>query len=552
MINTIPIKVQKQDIQISSNKKNLTPVSHPLMLTKAHLQPVSSESFKAHFIPFLGKKQEQPFDITEILQNTDKIYQGKGLINETGCIDWNKTGWENLRKEPLDWEKAKKQDIIAFYHAMALAEAKDNTKAIRFNPDNVPEPLATYHTIKSQEAQDMHAKLLSRLDKLSSSNDAEFLNMPLLDNKTGNINVDVTVFDTETTGIKLNPSALDYEAIDEAPNQQPPPITLTGNDNDRIIQIGAVKIKKGNKIDEKDILNQLVNPEKAIPSGATAVHHITDEMVSSPNVPNMNKILKQFNNEYLGNNLIVAYNAKFDISMLNNSIFEYNEKNSEKIKPRELCLVIDPFVLIQRIHPFLGASKKLTDQHKFLFGKDFEGAHDALADATATTNILKYCCLYLSKHYHAEQTGKPLTVKDLLSFQFGGKVNGLDIELKNGYDQSKSYKNSYKLTPVTVKNYPDGYKIEKPKRKETKEFTEKWNNLVGEQNTQVIIDEMLGRHYKTYEHFSDAIENSGIEPFNNLDKKDVIKLIAEHSKTVLNDETKLLWLKNKKKLSKAS
>lgn len=551
MIKLLPpsLKYQAKESKIPSVKENISSSPKVSSFSLAEINNLSAESYRATFMSFQGKRhkyaQEAPFNIDEIAQRVDKTYQGKGITDESGCFDWNKIGWENLRKEPIDWKKAKNDDLLAFYQAMSLAEVKDCPRVSRFNPDNVPEPLATFHTIRSQKAQDMHAKSLLRLEKIASSNEVPFLNAPLIDKKTGELNIDLTVFDTETTGIKLNPLALDYETIDESTDFSKETNTvLTGKDFDKILQIGAVKVRKGNIVDEKEIINQLVNPEKPIPSQATAVHHITDEMVSSPNTPKMDKVLKQFNNEYLGNGAVVAYNAKFDISMLNNSIFEYNEKHSEKIKPRELATVVDPFVIIQRLHPFLGSSKKLTDQHKLLFGKDFEGAHDALADATATINILKYCCLVIDKHYHPEQTGKPFTVKDLLTFQFGGKVEGLDIELENGYDKSKSFKNSYLLTPVTVKNYPDGYQIARPKRNEKEEFFSKWSEQVGEHNAQVITDEMAGRHYKSYSHFSDALENSGIEPFNGLDKKQIIKTIAEQSKAIINDESKLLWLKN--------
>lgn len=544
---TNPLKYQSKEVKSTLDKENLSSDIKTSQSSLTETSNLSAESYKANFMSFQGKRHkyaQNPFNVDEIAQTVNKNYQGKGITDEFGCFDWNKIGWENLRKEPLNWEQAKNNDIIAFYQAMSLAETKDCPRVSKFNPNNVPEPLATFHTIKSQAAQDMHAETLKRLQKIASSNEVPFLDKPLIDKKTGELNIDLTVFDTETTGIKLNPSALDYKTIDSTTDFANETNTvLTGNDYDKILQIGAVKIQKGKIVDEKEIINQLINPEKPIPEQATAVHHITQDMVSAPNVPKMDKVIKDFNNKYLGNGAVVAYNAKFDISMLNNSIFEYNEKHNDKIKPRELCTVIDPFVIIQRLHPFLGSSKKLTDQHKLLFGKDFEGAHDALADATATINILKYCCLLIDKHYHPEKTGKPFTVKDLLTFQFGGEVEGLDIKLQNGYDKAKSFKNSYLLTPVTVKNYPDGYQITRPTNDKEDHFSE-LSEQIGEQNTQVIMDEMIGRHYKTYSHFSEALENSGIEPFNGLDKKQIIKTIAEQSKTLLNDESKVLWLKN--------
>ncbi len=67
--------------------------------------------------------------------------------------------------------------------------------------------------------------------------------------------------------------------------------------------------------------------------------------------------------------------------------------------------------MIQRIHPFIGAKKKLESQYRFLFCKDIEGhAHDAFNDVNATMDVLKYCVLYLNKHFTPTKTKKALTV----------------------------------------------------------------------------------------------------------------------------------------------
>lgn len=537
-----------QTVNIVKKNSTLLKKESSLKTESKSFSPLSSISYKANFLPFCAKTSKKTFDLNSLTREVNKEFQGAGLIDDFDCIDWSKVGWENLQKEPLNWKTAEKKDIMAFYQALSLAENKNFKSVSRFNPGNVPEPLATFHTVKSSSISGMYSKMLSRLDKIASSDEKpDFLDKPLMDEKTGKINLDLVVFDTETTGIKLNPYALDYETIDKTADfaKGSQVITdLTNPDHDRILQIGAVKIHPGDEIKEEEILNQLVDPQKPIPPQASAVHHITDEMVTAPNVPTMEKVLKKFNDEYLGNNLIVAYNAKFDTSMLNNAIFEYNENHSDKVKPRELSLILDPFILIQRIHPFVGSSKKLTEQHKFFFGKGFEGAHDALADATATINMLKYCCLYLAKHYDSDKAGKPLTVKDLLTFQFGGKVEGLDIDLNNGYDSSKSFKNSYKHTPVSVTNYFDGYKVVSPKKDEIGAFLNKWSKLIGEENAETLLQEMSGRKYKTYHNFKEALDCSGIKEYGDKSKEDVFKLIAENSEVILEDECIRIWTKN--------
>ena len=60
----------------------------------------------------------------------------------------------------------------------------------------------------------------------------------------------IVVFDTETTG--LSPS------------------------KDRVVEIGAIKIRNGEIVEERD---WLINPQQPIPPRATKVHGISDKMV---------------------------------------------------------------------------------------------------------------------------------------------------------------------------------------------------------------------------------------------------------------------------------
>lgn len=43
--------------------------------------------------------------------------------------------------------------------------------------------------------------------------------------------------------------------------------------------------------------------------------------------------------------------------MLNNAIKEHNSYSADELKPKRYFKVLDPFLLMQRIHPYLGASK---------------------------------------------------------------------------------------------------------------------------------------------------------------------------------------------------
>lgn len=436
------------------------------------------------------KKLQREYSIeTRVMQAKGKECYGAGLFNE-GYVDFKKVGWEHLKKEPLDWEKASDAEIMAFRHAAALAETYENPWVKRFNYINVSQPLATYHSISKRDSKERYGEALLEIEekiekgakgivngevlkdlneeqlrkvqvkalKRIETSNAPFLDQPIINPETGEFNVDLVVFDTETTGLNINHENHHF-------NENKPPA--------KILQIGAVKISKGGEISSE--LNQLVNPETPIEEGASRVHGIYDEDVKghptmkqifsgnfskdSKITPENRKLLKGGLLKYFGDGPIVAYNANFDISLLNSEIRMANEKRTRSLEEKKYSHTIDPFVLVQRLHPFVGASKKLTDQYRLFFARDLEGAHDALADVKATTDMLKYCCLYLNKHYNPPEgcSKKALTVRDVLRFQFGDdNIKGLDIKLHQnyGFDRKKRFSRSYRIFPTGVKHFP--------------------------------------------------------------------------------------------------
>lgn len=95
------------------------------------------------------------------------------------------------------------------------------------------------------------------------------------------------VFDTETTG--LLPSS-----------------------GDEIVQIAALRLLGGKRIPGEEF-ETLVNPERPIPSSATEVHHVTNEMVAD--APTIAKVGKQFH-KFAHDAVLVAHNAPFDLEFL--------------------------------------------------------------------------------------------------------------------------------------------------------------------------------------------------------------------------------------------
>ncbi len=95
------------------------------------------------------------------------------------------------------------------------------------------------------------------------------------------------VFDTETTGL--------------LPAQ-----------GDEMCQLAAVRIVNG-RILRTETLDMLINPGRAIPKSATAVHHITNEMVADAPAP---LAAAQSMLSFARDAILVAHNAPFDMEFL--------------------------------------------------------------------------------------------------------------------------------------------------------------------------------------------------------------------------------------------
>lgn len=78
---------------------------------------------------------------------------------------------------------------------------------------------------------------------------------------------------------------------------------------DRIIEIALYKVTP----EKLEVFQTLINPEIPIPAHTTAIHNITDEMVSS--APLLHEVLGELK-EFVGHHPIVAHNAKFDLGFI--------------------------------------------------------------------------------------------------------------------------------------------------------------------------------------------------------------------------------------------
>ena len=123
------------------------------------------------------------------------------------------------------------------------------------------------------------------------------------------------VFDTETTGLDC----------------------LTG---DRLIEIGCVELL--NHIPTGRTFHAYVNPRRAVPYEAAAIHGLTDEFLRDH--PGFEDVVDAFG-EFVGDSALVAHNAGFDRGFINMELGRCGRAIFEEHR------FVDTLVLARRRHP---------------------------------------------------------------------------------------------------------------------------------------------------------------------------------------------------------
>ena len=109
---------------------------------------------------------------------------------------------------------------------------------------------------------------------------------------------------TENRGKRLNQYISDYVVFDlETTGVRP--------DFDEIIEISGIRVREHKVVEE---FSTLVNPGMHIPSAASKVNHITDDMVAE--APEIAKVLGEFL-EFVGSDILVGHNIHtFDLNFI--------------------------------------------------------------------------------------------------------------------------------------------------------------------------------------------------------------------------------------------
>ncbi len=171
----------------------------------------------------------------------------------------------------------------------------------------------------------------------------------LINSKNQKFQDEFVVFDVETTGLDKR--------------------------KDKITEIGAVKIKDGKIIDS---FSTLINPGIEIPAKITDLTGISNDMVKD--APLERDILPSFI-DFIGDSVLVAHNASFDMAFLNNAARALNIKVPNT--------VLDTLELSRKLFPDLKKHKlNIVANHLSI---KLDNHHRAVDDSKCAGEILLKC-----------------------------------------------------------------------------------------------------------------------------------------------------------------
>ena len=186
----------------------------------------------------------------------------------------------------------------------------------------------------------------------------------VLNSKNQSIKDTYVVFDIETTGFSPK--------------------------NDKIIEIGAVKVCDGKVIDR---FSSFVNPERPIPFNITELTSIEDSMVID--APLIDKVLPEFL-DFCKGSVLVAHNAGFDCSFI--------KTNCKNLSLEFSFSILDTVPLARFLYPDLKRVKlNIIAKH---LGISLENHHRAVDDAKATAEILLKCFEKLVEDFNIDNLDK--------------------------------------------------------------------------------------------------------------------------------------------------
>lgn len=263
--------------------------------------------------------------------------------------------------------------------------------------------------------------------------------------------------------------------------------------NDKIIEIGAVKIKGKEVI---DTFSEFIYPKCRIPYNITELTGITDEMVKDADP--IEVVLPKFM-EFIKDSVVVAHNAAFDTGFI--------KKNCNDLGLEFNSTIVDTVPLARFLYPELKRVKlNLVAKH---LGVSLQNHHRAVDDAKATAEIFL------------------ISIKKMIEELNINKLNDLNKEFLEKMDikKEKTYhiiifaktqegmKNLYKLvSEAHIDNFHKNPRIRKSKLMEMREGLIIGSACEAGEVYRAVLDGKSDEELKDIMRFYDYLE---IQPIGN-------------------------------------
>ncbi len=145
---------------------------------------------------------------------------------------------------------------------------------------------------------------------------------------------------------------------------------------EKIIEIAAARVKNGRIA---DVFQTFVNPNRKIPSKITDLTGINDEMAASG--PEEEEAVRKFL-DFVGDKIVVAHNASFDMSFLNRAMADHGIK--------KVLTYIDTLAMARALLPNIARHnlKKLASYFKIDMGHHHRAIDDAICSAKIFVRLL--------------------------------------------------------------------------------------------------------------------------------------------------------------------
>jgi len=201
---------------------------------------------------------------------------------------------------------------------------------------------------------------------------------------------------------------------------------------EKITEIGIMKVRNREVIDS---FSTFVNPQKPIPQRVVEVTNITDDMVKD--APTIEEILPKIV-EFIGDSIIVAHNADFDMGFLKHNCSQQNLSLNNTY--------IDTLRLARELFPDFKKFKLGIIAEKL--GIKVEVAHRALDDVDTTVKVFNIMLDKLKE--------KGVVTVDDFETKITGKADYKSLQTYHAIILAKDYvglKNLYKLVSISHLDY---------------------------------------------------------------------------------------------------